>query len=123
MINVAIMNSWILHRSTGREKVLLDFVLDVGRCLMTGDAQNSDEINRNVKLSNLRSIKYVDMPQDVRTDGYNHWPVQTDNKNAQRCKQPQCKRKTRFMCSKYMVYLCILGEKCFLNYHEAKIVP
>ena len=63
------MNSWILHRSTGGEGVLLGFVLDVGRCLMTGDAQNSDEINRNLKLSNLCSMNYVDVPQDVRTDG------------------------------------------------------
>ena len=38
LLNVAIMNSWILHRSTGGEGVILDFVLDVERCLMTGDA-------------------------------------------------------------------------------------
>ena len=65
----------------------------------------------------VRSLKGSDVPMPVRHDKYNHWPHQLEGQG--RCKNHGCKRRTRFMCTKCELYLCVVGSDCFRKFHDA----
>jgi hypothetical protein len=62
-------------------------------------------------------IRASDIPEGIRYDKYDHWPILADTKNAQRCKMDGCKWKTMFMCSKCNIKLCVTKSTCFVNFH------
>ena len=63
----------------------------------------------------VRSVRANDVSDAIRLDKYNHWPIQ--DATPQRCKNTACTRRSRFLCSKCQVYLCVNGKHCFLSFH------
>lgn len=56
-------------------------------------------------------------PKDVRTDGIDHFPYWSNDR--QRCKLPACKGKSFVTCQKCNVALCLNKDKnCFLAFHR-----
>ena len=114
LMSLALINSYTVYRKMGGAGSLLDFQLDVCRCLLKADQSiNSDEDVANpVTISRSSSANQVPVP--VRHDRVNHWPIKSEKIN--RCKQSGCTKCTRFICSKCQVYLCVLSD-CFINFH------
>lgn len=123
LFNLCMVNAWLLYREFEGEKSLLDFTTEVALCLISGNIFSADRqqaceaIHRNPRLS----LSMHDNPITTRHDRFDHWPFQIDSKNAQRCKMIGCTRKTRFMCSKCHVYLCVIGSTCFIDYHGVQV--
>ena len=91
---------------------LLDFHIDVCRCLLKAENPFDSDEDVETPISNFRSLKAdnVPVPIHLRHDRVNHWPLKGEKVN--RCKQPGCKSRSRFICSKCQVYLCVLSD-CF----------
>ncbi|KAK1905872.1 PiggyBac transposable element-derived protein 3 [Dissostichus eleginoides] len=53
-------------------------------------------------------------PPEIRFGSGNHWPQLTEAKNANRCQDAACTRKTKYICMQCCVALC---PGCFANYH------
>ncbi|KAK1898383.1 Chimeric ERCC6-PGBD3 protein [Dissostichus eleginoides] len=51
---------------------------------------------------------------EIRFGSGNHWPQLTEAKNANRCQDAACTRKTKYICMQCCVALC---PGCFANYH------
>lgn len=63
----------------------------------------------------------VPQPQhEVRLDNVGHLPRFVDSKSASKCRNPLCSSRCRTMCIKCNVYLCVLKNNCFENYHTFK---
>ena len=105
LFRLAVINAWIIYREIGGGQ-LLPFLQSIAVSLIKGDNFSvvEDEGPNDVTKEPVRSLKRKHVPSDVRHDGYNHWPIQVQG-CAQRCKAEECKRKTRFYCSKCQVYL------------------
>ena len=56
------------------------------------------------------SVKANQVPNEIRKD----WSLQIEG-TIQRCKFPECKRRTRFVCSKCHVTLCVIGGDLFFK--------
>lgn len=88
LISQCAVNTWIIYREIGGADSYLKFLSEI-----------------------------CDVPESVRFDRYDHWPILMDIPNAQRCKMTECKKKTMFKCSKCQVYLCVNKSSCFLDFH------
>ena len=117
LFHLAVINAWIIYREIG-EGQLLPFLQSIAVSLIKGDNFSvvEDEGPNDVTKEPVLSLKRNHVPSDVHHDGYNHWPIQVQG-CGQRCKAEECKRKTRFYCSKCQVYLCMRGSTCFLDFH------
>lgn len=63
---------------------------------------------------NLRGNAVSKTPPEIRFAPGNHWPRLTDGKNANRCKDAACTRKSKYVCMQCDVALC---PGCFANFH------
>lgn len=121
LLDLAIVNSWLLYRATkGLSKQLADYKLQIALGLMKAE-QATEDAKEQRKLGSTRlSNRASDIPGAVRYDGVNYMPVKISQPNAQRCKMPECKRKTHMQCKKCQVYLCIEVDgptNCFKRFH------
>ncbi len=118
LISQCAVNAWIIYREMGGLKSYLDFLTEICVTLMAGKPQSdeSDEDQPEAPPPKKR-VKASNVPEAIRYDKYDHWPILTDTKNAQRSKMEDCKRKTMFMCSKCNICLCVTKSTCFLNFH------
>lgn len=55
--------------------------------------------------------------QNVRFDQVGHFPRHVPNSFASKCRKEGCKSRTRIVCTKCNVYLCISNNNCFELYH------
>ncbi|XP_028399194.1 piggyBac transposable element-derived protein 3-like isoform X1 [Dendronephthya gigantea] len=119
MISQCAVNAWIIYKEIGGTKSYLDFLTEVCVTLMVGKprSEESDEDLPEPPPSPKKRMRASSIPESVRFDKYDHWPILMDIPNAQRCKMDGCKKKTMFMCSKCNVYLCVTKNTCFLNFH------
>ena len=111
LVSLALINSFSVYRQMGGTGSLLDFQLDVCRCLLKADPPiDTDEDVAN-PVSQSRYLSANQVPVPVRHDRVNHWPIKCEKVN--RCKQSGCTKRTRFLCQ---VYLCVLSD-CFVKSH------
>jgi hypothetical protein len=115
LISLAAVNAFVMYREIGGSGSFLDFIVDVCRCLLAVEEPNDPDSQSTSVVSVQRSLKASQVPKDIRFDKCNHWPLQVEK--PQRCKNTGCNRRTRFLCSKCQVYLCVTGTTCFLDYH------
>ncbi|XP_040076021.1 uncharacterized protein LOC115320098 isoform X2 [Ixodes scapularis] len=54
----------------------------------------------------------------TRKDGFGHFPECAKLLYAMRCRNKNCKRKTRVKCMKCNVFLCLLAKNCFYDFHN-----
>ena len=114
LVSLALVNSFTVYRQIGGTGSLLDFQLDVCRCLLKADQLIDSHEDVANPVSRSRSLSANQVPVPVRHDRVNHWPIKCEKVN--RCKQSGCTKRTRFICSKCQVYLCVLSN-CFINFH------
>ena len=58
-------------------------------------------------------------PSQRRTAGNKHLPEMDDIPLAMRCRQKDCKGRSRVRCSSCNVYLCLTTKRnCFKEFHE-----
>lgn len=77
-------------------------------------ACNADDVENTPK----RQRKVTPQPlKEVRLDNVHHLPKFMDDKFASKCRYPGCKSRSRIKCSKCDIYLCVLKNNCFFNYH------
>ena len=135
MIDLAVTNSWMEYirdcqsLSLGRRDKLdlVAFRKEVACALIQAHTSTLRSVGRpresNVETEEQTTVgrkrKISCKPvSDVRYDGYHHWPVNTGDKHAQRCKMDGCKLKTTTRCQKCNVELCFRGERnCFKDFH------
>lgn len=133
-IDLAIVNSYIEYKrdqktpGTLPKKImdLLHFKTYIAECLSGGAITgNPDVVNKRREISNsdndepsAKIARPVLPTKDCRMSGAEHLPIcaVTDKNKYMRCRNKGCKGKTRFMCKKCNVFLCITSE-CFLEFH------
>lgn len=98
-------------------KSYLNFLTEICVNLMVRKPQGDQSEEDSFEPTPPKRMRGSSVPETIRYDKYDHWPILTDTKNAQRCKMDDCKRKTMFMCSKCKMYLCVTKSTCFLNFH------
>ena len=114
--NLAVVNSYVLYKERGGNGCLVDFLSDIWRCLMEAvDIPDNLDDEMPLIAKKVRSVRANDVPDAIRLDKYNHWPIQ--DTTPQRCKNIACARRSRFLCSKCQVHLCVNGKDCFLSFH------
>lgn len=138
LIDVAIVNAWLLYRKDcnlrgTKHKSLIDFRADIGNALLQKNvctlfrksgrptSTESSPVGSPTLLTAMQNKKKITMPtpvDDVRYDSYGHFPTHLDPK--QRCRQ--CKTSySRLGCVKCKVALCFTNTKnCFVEFHVKK---
>jgi hypothetical protein len=59
--------------------------------------------------------------EDVRLDGYHHWPRVIDLKAPLSCRHKDCTSRSKVMCTKCKIFLILSkGKTCFEDYHQVK---
>lgn len=127
LLDMAIINSWVLYKQSNEGKELktlslADFRTDLADSLCKYGPSGAHKRGRPSKLETLLVTKKRRCPKHyvpskvVRTDGRDHYEQRCNKKT--RCKLPGCKGFSRIQCSKCKVALCHTKERnCFLTFH------
>lgn len=127
LLDVAVVNAWLLHRrhmnQNGLKKItLLTIRTEIAETLVSYKKNVLKTRGRPTKApkpakAHIAASK-VAPPVDIRYDDISHWPVE-DRRN--RCLH--CNDRTHFTffkCSKCDVPLCVMkGRNCFREFHKA----
>lgn len=139
---LAISNCWIyyvrFHKNNGLKKYmsLLQYRMVIASSLLKyeGNVSGSSRRGRPRKPSNsseeestvpLKQRKVVHRPPKdvhVQCDNVGHLPRYMDDKNASKCRLVGCKSRTRVICTKCNLYLCVLKNNCFEKFQSKKMV-
>ncbi|XP_050546149.1 piggyBac transposable element-derived protein 3-like [Daktulosphaira vitifoliae] len=130
VLDLCVVNAWLLYRRVHTDNSylpLVDFKLLVSEVLCEKQKvspkrrgrptleENTTEYMYNEKKRRRGPCKEIP-EQEVRLDGYDHYPIHTNNRI--RCKYPDCNFKTMITCQKCTIPLCINKERnCFLLFH------
>lgn len=121
LLDLALVNSRLLYRATkGSPMQLAHYKLQIALGLMKAEQAIENIEEQRVFGCTRLSNRASDIPGAVRYDCINQMPIKIAQPNAQRCKMPECKRKTRMQCKKCQVYLCIEEDgptNCFERFH------
>ena len=72
LVSLALINFFTVYRQTGGKGSLLEFQIEISRCLLKADKEvDSDEDMENPPRFQ-RSLKAKQTPDQVRNDGVNH---------------------------------------------------
>ena len=139
-----IINSWILmnysrrsgnHSGTSHGSFrLFHFKSEIAKVLLKAPKLHqlpSTSVNATPQINETdeeneppaKKVREVasSVPQLVRYNGFNHWPIFVSAINDTRCKNEKCFGKTYWECSKCNVHLCLNSTKnCFTQYHSEK---
>lgn len=109
-----------------RKMSLLDYKLYVGTALVGFSSKareacvskrtNSDvspQTNHNLAKCSKRRKVTLPMVMESRFDAFEHFPKFIESNNASRCRNSGCTSRTRTMCTKCNLYLCVNGNNCF----------
>ncbi|KAG8234566.1 hypothetical protein J437_LFUL015357 [Ladona fulva] len=130
-MDMALVNSWFEYRNYLNQKNfpdtkiidLLEFKMNVAECLVRCKARIGikrgipsnevfEEKNRRTSQIERRPLK------EVRLDGVDHLPIVDKRKDGGCCKYGKCKGKSKFLCMKCNIHLCLNKERnCFLSFH------
>lgn len=134
MIDVVIVNAWLLSRRINRQldkqhyTSLLDFKTDLAQELCwagkgmisrkRGRPSSGTPTGSPIPIIPKRKCLESRPTKLIREDNIGHWPSHTNNR--ERCKKPNCKGKSRIMCDKCQVHLCLNKDNnCFKSFHSA----
>ena len=128
LIDLSVCNAWLLYKANGGTRSLTEFRTSIMATLLRrGEGIRQLRVNREVNNVPTddedvpeppRKYTRIQVPASVRYDGLNHWSTNPkDQKYAVKCKREGCTRRTRFQCTKYLVFLCVMDD-CFYEYHH-----
>lgn len=113
LINICIVNAWLCYKRSVNEKIdLLTFKSSVANSLIQLGVDDSKKRGRPSSLSpgnekiKKKKVAQVNVIPEVRYDGTNHWPTKNANTREHRCRLPNCKKRTRYMCTKFSLHVC-----------------
>lgn len=129
--DLSIVNAWILMREDNKcikgKKMMqfLDFKVLIAEQLLRESERNysSDEENvcPNTSPPSTRKRKRSDLSTESPTNSkrkIQHLPKMMDIKNAMRCKNKFCSKKTKVMCIRCNLYFCLTTKNnCFAEAH------
>lgn len=124
LLDLCIVNSWLLYRASREDcqMQLAFFKLSVAKGLIFSHKPPQTPLPLYNRNQNIVSQPDRSVSDDVKYDRFDHFPKKMTVAFAQRCKFAGCKRKTKFMCRKCSVYLCVDSkdgdENCFFLYHH-----
>ncbi|KAL3185346.1 hypothetical protein MRX96_030163 [Rhipicephalus microplus] len=96
----------------------LQFKQDIAETLIRENPMhNRKERSDPPATDNSRPVQLPNL--DTRRDRFDHFPEFCSLKNAMRCRNENCKGKTRVKCTKCNVFLCLQGKNCFVKFHNA----
>ncbi|KAJ8963011.1 hypothetical protein NQ317_006820 [Molorchus minor] len=135
MIDVVIVNAWLLSRRINaqlknNDKLsLLQFktILAQDLCLLgktkekkrgRPSTSGSSTPTYSPKPFTLKRRCFEPHPtENIKFDDTGHWPLHTEYR--ERCKRSNCKGKSRIMCEKCGLHLCLNKENnCFKSFHS-----
>jgi len=131
LLDLSVTNSWFEYledckiNKLPKKKIkdLLQFRLEIGECLTMATpppptCQDTEEDGEPpIKIRPPAPIP----GDDVRLDGYHHWPRAMDLKAPLSCRYKGCTNRSTVMCTKCKTFLCMSkGKMCFENYHQLK---
>lgn len=130
-LDLAVVNAWRLYRNDciannvpqNRILDLLHFRLDVAESLTETPTmrhiQPEEDEEMDVGVSAAKKFKQPTPSVAKRHDSFGHLPYFDDNITSPRvCKLEVCNSRSKIMCTKCKVYLCLSrGKNCFSEYH------
>ncbi|XP_023688120.2 uncharacterized protein [Paramormyrops kingsleyae] len=94
----------------------LDFKASVAHALINaGSIEMHKREKPRATPAALKRRLVSKVPPEMRFGPGNHWPRLTEAKNAKRCHDRACRRKTKYACMQCLVALC---PGCFANFHK-----
>ena len=112
LFSLAVCNSWMIYQNLGGEKCLVDFLVEICISLMHGTSSTADS-EYDVRPEVYRSMRSADIPRKMCYEKFNHWPLSI----PQILKYEHCNTKTKYLSTKYEVYLCSGNNRCFTAFH------
>lgn len=114
-MDMAVVNSYIVHSNLNGQMPLLDFRRNLARGLLANCQIRS--------LTKRRRISYS-VPLDMRLQNRGaHWPLFTSSrKRCEVCSNKKIESRPYSICSLCNVHLCINKDKnCFGDYHDMEL--
>lgn len=120
LLNMAIVNSWILYRQkVDKEFPLLNFKAAVATSLLNLGTVEKVKRGRQGPSFSPPPLKKRALapraPLEFRYDGEDHYPEKINVPNAPRCHYRNCKSRTRFKCWKCKEPVC---PGCMRGFHS-----
>lgn len=111
MQSIACVDSWLEYKqmatTLGVKKKDFGFLYFRAKALI---------LFHNQSYKNWRDVRLI---ENICSDRVDHLPKYNVHEYGARCKFPNCKSKSRPICSKCNVYLSYTKNfNCFLNYHK-----
>ena len=107
LLDMSLVNAWLLYRNAPQivqSTSLCSFKLDVALGLL----QHSERAAQKVPTAS----------DHIRYDQLGHFPLLLAIKNGLRCKIKSCDKKSKYICRKCQVHLCMGASDCFYKYHK-----
>lgn len=123
--DLCVINSWIQYREdcrqlkTARKDIQdsLAFRMDIGEKFLSATVQ-TDSSDSDAPPPPTKRRKSKTPSEYRRFSGAKHLPAIDNVKNAVRCKNSGCSKKTKFHCISCDVHLCLVADRnCFQDYH------
>lgn len=131
-VDFALVNSWLEYRKNcsvnkiqgNKELDLLHFRMSVAESLVRSGTNtkkkrgrpSSEEAEKVIEQKRSRAERRP--PSNVQYDGINHLPLVDQRKDGGRCKNTPCQGKSKIICSKCEVHLCLKKDaNCFVAFH------
>ncbi|KAK2701847.1 hypothetical protein QYM36_019513 [Artemia franciscana] len=139
MVDLSICNSWLEYVADRKAKAersmdLLSFHMEIAEALTSAEgmtprrrgrprsltsSEEDEHENVDESASRKRKMKFQRPCSAVKNDAFSHWPQKV--KGQSRCKNSPCVLKTRTMCLKCNVPLCLEEDRnCFKEFHIKK---
>ncbi|KAK2710883.1 hypothetical protein QYM36_012153 [Artemia franciscana] len=139
MVDLSICNSWLEYVADRKAKAersmdLLSFRTEIAEALTSAEgmtprrrgrprsltsSEEDEHENVDESASRKRKLKFQRPCSAVKNDAFSHWPQKV--KGQSRYKNSPCVLKTRTMCLKCNVPLCLEEDRnCFKEFHIKK---
>uniref|UniRef100_A0AAR2KQS2 PiggyBac transposable element-derived protein domain-containing protein n=1 Tax=Pygocentrus nattereri TaxID=42514 RepID=A0AAR2KQS2_PYGNA len=107
-LDVTTVNAWLLYRMSGNEaKGLLHFKASIAHALINAGSMKIHTRGRPSATPPQAKRRAVSKaPPEIRYTPGNHWPQLKEAKNASRCQDAACTRRTKYICMQCLVALC-----------------
>jgi len=119
-LNISIINAWILFKRDEKSDMsLLEFKASIA-CTMIQlcDSREKKRGRPSISTDELTPKKlksWIKVEPDIRIDGVGHYPKKMNLKNALRCHDKICNKRTRYTCCKCNEPVC---PECMENFHK-----
>lgn len=129
-IDLICVNLWTWNRNmeisknvpANKKTPLMKFKLDLAKELCSFvviSAEYTDNSEEEDNETPNKKRKFTELPSNLKRLGkVGHLPRFSGDKYASRCRNPKCNKRTRSICIKCNVYLCIGPANCFEKFHS-----